>query len=166
MLLQLVNVPLIEYTLQWLAAADIEEVQLFLRKCFTAGCCISLHTDDMHELITLSAQTLVAKLLQVFVFCCAHADQIQTYLERSRWHKNRQMKVSVVTSTACLSAGEALRLVDQKDVIKSDFVLVSGDIVANVDLKALVQEHKGRRQQDKSAIMTMVIKTAPYTFKV
>ena len=66
------------------------------------------------------------------------------------------MKVSVITSTACLSAGEALRLVDQKDVIKADFVLVSGDIVANADLKGLVQEHKTRRQQDKSAIMTMV----------
>lgn len=164
MLLQLVNVPLIEYTLQWLAAADIEEVQLFLCKCFTARCCIS--TDDMYKFITLSAQTLAVYFVQVFVFCCAHADQIQTYLEQSRWHKNRQMKVSVVTSTACLSAGEALRLVDQKDVIKSDFVLVSGDIVANVDLKALVQEHKGRRQQDKSAIMTMVIETKPYTFNV
>lgn len=165
-LLQLVNVPLIEYTLQWLAAADIEEVQLFLRKYFASGCCIGLHTDDMYKLGLLSAQSLVVGFVQVFVFCCAHADQIQTYLERSRWHKNRQTKVSVVTSTACLSAGEALRLVDQKDVIKSDFVLVSGDIVANADLKALVQEHKGRRQQDKSAIMTMVTKTTPFTLNV
>ena len=95
------------------------------------------------------------------MFCCAHADQIQAYLEQSRWHKHRHMKVSVITSTACLSAGEALRLVDQKDVIKSDFVLVSGDIVANADLKGLVQEHKTRRQQDKSAIMTMVSHSRP-----
>ena len=95
------------------------------------------------------------------MFCCAHADQIQAYLEQSRWHKHRHMKVSVITSTACLSAGEALRLVDQKDVIKSDFVLVSGDIVANADLKRHVQEHKTRRQQDKSAIMTMVSHSRP-----
>lgn len=71
------------------------------------------------------------------------------------------MKVSVITSTACLSAGEALRLVDQKDVIKSDFVLVSGDIVANADLKGLVHEHQTRRQQDRSAIMTMVSHIRP-----
>jgi hypothetical protein len=34
-------------------------------------------------------------------------------------------QVSLVVSTNCRSAGEALRLIDQKDIIKADFVLVS-----------------------------------------
>ena len=100
--------------------------------------------------------------MQVFVFCCAHADQIQAYLEQSRWHKNRHMKVMVITSTSCLSSGEALRIIDQRDVVKSDFVLVSGDIVANVDLQSLVQAHKARRQQDKASIMTLVSSRPTY----
>ena len=66
------------------------------------------------------------------------------------------MKIHVVVSTSCLSAGEALRLVDQKDLIKSDFVLVSGDVIANLDLKGIIAAHKQRRVKDRHAIMTMV----------
>ena len=62
----------------------------------------------------------------------------------------------MVVSTSCRSAGEALRLIDQKDIIKSDFVLVSGDTVSNCDLGAVLAEHKRRRVKDKNAIMTMV----------
>lgn len=57
-------------------------------------------------------------LPQVFVFCCAHADQIKAYLASSKWAKHRDMTVSTIVSTSCLSVGEALRLVDDKDVIQ------------------------------------------------
>ena len=66
------------------------------------------------------------------------------------------MQLSLVVSTSCRSAGEALRLIDQKDIIKSDFVLVSGDTVSNCDLGTVLAEHKRRRVKDKNAIMTMV----------
>ena len=69
------------------------------------------------------------------------------------------MKLHVVISTSCLSAGEALRLMDQKDMIKSDFVLVGGDVIANLDLKAIIAAHKQRRIKDRHAIMTMVCHT-------
>ena len=65
-------------------------------------------------------------------------------------------QVTLVVSTNCRSAGEALRLIDQKDIIKADFVLVSGDTVANMDLAAVLAQHKARRARDKNAIMTMV----------
>ena len=35
-------------------------------------------------------------------------------------------QVHTVVSTNCLSAGEALRVLDQKDLVKGDFVLVTG----------------------------------------
>lgn len=52
--------------------------------------------------------------------------------------------------------GEALRALDQKDIIKGDFILVSGDTVANVDLGPALAAHRARREKDKNAIMTMV----------
>ena len=61
----------------------------------------------------------------------------------------------MIVSTACQSAGEALRAIDQKDVIKSDFVLVSGDVVSNMNLVGAMQEHRACRERNKSAIMTM-----------
>ena len=88
--------------------------------------------------------------------CCAHAEQIEAHLAKSRWFQQKSMKLHVVISTSCLSAGEALRLMDQKDVIKSDFVLVGGDVISNLDLKSIIQSHKKRRREDRHAIMTMV----------
>lgn len=49
-----------------------------------------------------------------------------------------------------------MRIIDQKDVIKSDFVLVSGDTVSNMDLAPALAAHRQRRAADKNAIMTMV----------
>eukprot|EP00967_Tisochrysis_lutea_P008852 scaffold10589_cov21-Tisochrysis_lutea.AAC.3 len=57
---------------------------------------------------------MLACLAQVFVFCCAHAEQITDYLSQSKWSRNKEMVVTPVVSTSCFSAGEALRLIDQK----------------------------------------------------
>lgn len=66
------------------------------------------------------------------------------------------MKITILIAAQCLSPGEALRLVDQKDVVKNDFVLVTGDVVSSFDLKAAVAMHKQRRAADRLAIMTLV----------
>lgn len=66
------------------------------------------------------------------------------------------MHAQVIVSTACKTAGEALREIDIKDIIKGDFVLVSGDVVSNMDLGAALEAHKARRDKDKNALMTMV----------
>lgn len=42
--------------------------------------------------------------------------------------QERLLQVHTVVSTNCLSAGEALRVLDQKDLVKSDFVLVTGGV--------------------------------------
>lgn len=40
------------------------------------------------------------------------------------------------------SAGDALRHVDEAKVITSDFVLISGDVVANISLDEILAAHK------------------------
>lgn len=118
-LLPLINIPMIDYTLEWLASAGVEEV---------------------------------------FVFCCAHAKQIINYLSNSAWLSQPNFKVSPIESHDCVSVGEALRLIDERNVVRGDFVLVSGDTVSNMSLKEVLQEHKERRKSDKFAVMTMVVK--------
>ncbi|MEW5304708.1 MAG: hypothetical protein WDW36_007300 [Sanguina aurantia] len=118
-LLPLVNVPMIEYTLEWLAMNKVEEI---------------------------------------FLFCCAHAHRIQAYLAGSKWGSSSRPKVTVIVSTNCLSAGEALRSVDERNIIKSDFILVSADTVSNMQLGPVLAAHMKRRAEDKNAIMTMVMK--------
>ena len=58
----------------------------------------------------------------------------------------------------CYSAGDALREIESYNVIKSDFVLVPGDVVANVALGPLIAAHKKRRETDREAVITTVMK--------
>ena len=97
---------------------------------------------------------------EVFVFCCAHAEQIVGYIENSQWARdsNSNFVVHTIVSTNCISAGEALRLIDHRHVVRADFVLIHGDVVANMDLKKVLDVHNSRRKKEKLAIMTMCLK--------
>ena len=51
------------------------------------------------------------------------------------------LQVRIITSNNCLSAGDALRDIDQRGVVRSDpFILVSGDVVSNIDLKSVITQ--------------------------
>ena len=121
-LLPLVNRPLIDYTVEFLAVAGVQEI---------------------------------------FVFCCTHADMIREHLRASRWMQpTSPVKLHIVVSEDCPSVGDALRDIDSQSLIRSDFVLVSGDLVANMELMEVVSAHKEARRKDKCRIMTCVYKKA------
>ena len=121
-LLPLVNRPLIDYTVEFLAVAGVQEI---------------------------------------FVFCCAHAEKIKTHLEASRWMKpTSPVKLRIIISEDCPSVGDALRDIDSQSLIRSDFVLVSGDLVSNMELKEVIERHKEMRKKDKLLVMTCVYKKA------
>ena len=46
-------------------------------------------------------------------------------------------------------------------LIKSDFVLVPGDVVANIALAPLIAAHKARREVDREAVLTTVMSRVP-----
>eukprot|EP01132_Coremiostelium_polycephalum_P001071 gene1071-1357_t len=120
-LLPLVNIPLLDYTLELLASGGIQEI---------------------------------------FVFCCAHAEQIKQYISQSRWSKLPGVIVKAIVGSNCQSTGDALRAIFQCQLIQSDFVLISGDVVSNMNLAKALQVHKARRELDKNNILTMVFKQA------
>lgn len=121
-LLPLVNRPLIDYTVEFLAVAGVQEI---------------------------------------FVFCCSHADMIKTHLENSRWMRPLSpVRLHIVISENCPSVGDALRNIDTLSLIRSDFVLVSGDLVANMELKEVLDLHKEMKKKDKMSVMTCVYKEA------
>ncbi|VDI80077.1 translation initiation factor eIF-2B subunit epsilon [Mytilus galloprovincialis] len=122
-LLPVVNVPMLDYTLEFLAAGGIQEI---------------------------------------FVFCCHLADQIRTHIRNSKWNDSSSpCTVTPILSEGCLSMGDAMREIEDKSLIRSDFILVYGDIVSNLDLRSIIQEHKRRREKDKNAVMTVIMKKAP-----
>lgn len=69
--------------------------------------------------------------------------QFSFCFSNSRWSENgSSMVVKPVLAEGCLSVGDALREIDTKSLIKNDFFLVSGDVIANLNLKAIMEEHK------------------------
>ncbi|KAK6202442.1 translation initiation factor eIF-2B epsilon subunit, GEF [Scheffersomyces amazonensis] len=121
-LLPLANVPLIEYTLEFLAKAGVNEVHLM---------------------------------------CSSHAEQIQQYIEKSKWSShNSPFTVYTIMSLESRSVGDAMRDLDNRGLITGDFLLVSGDVVTNIDFSKVMNFHKYKKQQDKDHIITMVLTPA------
>ncbi|OWZ21160.1 Translation initiation factor eIF-2B subunit epsilon [Phytophthora megakarya] len=118
-LLPLANVPMLEYSLEFLAASGVQEVLLF---------------------------------------CTDNADAIERFIESESQVATR-LDVTCVSSPSCLTAGDALRELDRRQLVQSNpFVLMSGDVVANVDLQAAIAEHKSRKKADPNCIMTSIFK--------
>uniref|UniRef100_A0A7S4KCD1 Translation initiation factor eIF2B subunit epsilon n=2 Tax=Guillardia theta TaxID=55529 RepID=A0A7S4KCD1_GUITH len=120
-LLPLVNIPIIEYTLELLVQAGVKEL---------------------------------------FIVASSHAEKIQEYVLNSKSCK--QFEVEVIVAPAVKSLGGALREVDSRGKIRSDFILVNGDTLSNIKLEPVLQAHKKRREEEKNkdAIMTLVFKTS------
>ena len=128
-LMPVCNVPLIEWTIETLARAGVHEV---------------------------------------FFLATWHVAQIRAYLEEkhptlckppaSRGGSSNTMslqKLTLIAVPEARSVGDMMRELDAHQVIKSDFVLMHGDAVGNLDLAAVVAAHKQRRRVDRNAIMTV-----------
>ena len=53
-----------------------------------------------------------------------------------------------------------MRDLDGKHVITGDFIAVTGDVISNLPIEGALAAHRARRQKDKNAIMTMVLREA------
>ena len=62
--------------------------------------------------------------------------------------------------SAATSVGDVMRDLDSRDLITGNFLLVSGDVVANLAIEPVLAKHRARREKDKNAIMTMILREA------
>lgn len=53
-----------------------------------------------------------------------------------------------------------MRDLDGKHLITGDFIVVSGDVISNLPIEGALATHRARREADKNAIMTMVLREA------
>lgn len=123
-LMPLANVPLIEYTLEFLAAGGVQEV---------------------------------------FIFCCAHSAEIERYIRESELElRLATLRLHVLAAKGqCFSIGDALREVEAHGGITNDFVLVPGDVVANLQLAPIIAAHKARRESDRDSVLTTLMARVP-----
>lgn len=56
---------------------------------------------------------------EVIVFCCAHSKQVIDYLESSEWFSHPNFSVTAIESHNSISAGDALRVIYERNVVCS-----------------------------------------------
>ncbi|KAI3317317.1 eIF4-gamma/eIF5/eIF2-epsilon [Xylariaceae sp. AK1471] len=124
-LLPLANTPLIEYTLEFLAMNNVQDV---------------------------------------FIYCGAHHEQIEHYIHNSRWSPIARScpfsTLEFIRVADARSVGDFLRDLDGRGIIGGDFLLVHGDLVANLSLDEALAAHKARREANRDSCMTMVLREA------
>ena len=103
---------------------------------------------------------------EIFVYCGAHRQQVEDYINRSKWSAQSSpfSKLELIQSTSH-SIGDAMRDLDSRSLLVGDFLLVYGDVVSNLPLEGALAAHRARRVKDKNAIMTMVLREAGTTHR-
>ncbi|RDA95093.1 hypothetical protein CP533_2073 [Ophiocordyceps camponoti-saundersi (nom. inval.)] len=101
---------------------------------------------------------------EVFIYCGAHSDQVEDYINRSRWSPASRPSpfslVQFVRVSDARSAGDMLRDLDNRSLIEGDFILVHGDLVSNIMLDGPLAAHRARREADGDNIMTTILRSA------
>jgi translation initiation factor eIF-2B subunit epsilon len=133
---------LIEYTLEFLANAGVQEVFLY------GGA----HSDKLEKYIKYAYSYGGGS---VFYFCPDHA------YSASKWRASSSpFKKLTFLKSSSTSVGDVMRDLDGKHLITGDFIAVSGDVISNLPIEGALARHRARRQTDKNAIMTMVLREA------
>ncbi|KAF2457670.1 nucleotide-diphospho-sugar transferase [Lineolata rhizophorae] len=98
---------------------------------------------------------------EIYLYCGAHTDMVEKYIWRSKWSSRSSpfAKLELIRSTS-RSIGDAMRDLDKRALLHEDFLVVYGDVVANLPLEPALAAHRARRAKDKNAIMTMVLREA------
>ncbi|KAI0905825.1 eIF4-gamma/eIF5/eIF2-epsilon [Ustulina deusta] len=101
---------------------------------------------------------------EVFVYCGAHFEQIEYYIQNSRWLPIAQSSpfsvLEFIRVADARSVGDFLRDLDGRGIIGGDFLLVHGDLVSNLSLEGALAAHRARREANRDSCMTMVLREA------
>merc|ERR1712137_1273767 len=84
--------------------------------------------------------------------------KIQEHIQRTYWNHLKGVDVNFVVQEAD-SVGEALREFDEDD-FKSDFLLITSDVVSNMNLTEVFKLHKEKRKKNQTIVMTSIFKKA------
>ncbi|KAJ2904097.1 nucleotide-diphospho-sugar transferase [Zalerion maritima] len=102
---------------------------------------------------------------EVYIYAAAHADQVKRHVEtHPRWGIASKVcpfdKIEFIPVADATSMGDFLRDLDKRTRMETDFLMVHGDLVANIDLKKPLATHRARREENRNAMMTMVLRDA------
>nr|CAD7400472.1 unnamed protein product [Timema cristinae] len=177
-LFPLVNTALLDYTLEFLVLSGVEEVILFcsshtelikqhVRSVFSVDLNLPILRNGTSTSLYLYNSSVSCHRTSLYLYdssVSCHKTILSLYntfscYRASKWtHPLSTTVVNVIVSEGCRSLGDVMRDLDGKGVIRSDFVLLHGDTVANLQLLPILEYHRKLQKQDKGAAMTLLYK--------
>ena len=92
---------------------------------------------------------------EIYLFCTKHHQQIKEYIDEKKWRE--RVDIHFLFNFKCQSLGDAMREIDAKGLIRTNFILLTASsVVSNISLKEHLELHKQVSKSDKNAIMTML----------
>lgn len=108
---------------------------------------------------TSSTCGLIQDMLEI-CYCGCRADMEDLY-SASKWRApSSPFKQLTFLKSTSTSVGDVMRDLDGKHLITGDFIVVSGDVISNLPIEGALTKHRARREADKNAIMTMILREA------
>ncbi|KAL4944831.1 hypothetical protein BDV06DRAFT_186226 [Aspergillus oleicola] len=149
----------VEETLQAVVLADTFETRFEPFTLDKPRCLLPLANTP---LIEYTFEFLAnAGVEEVFLYGGAHSDQLESYINASKWRApSSPFKQFTYLKSTSTSVGDVMRDLDGKHLITGDFIVVSGDVISNLPIESALTKHRARRQTDKNAIMTMILREA------
>lgn len=98
-----------------------------------------------------------AKVDEVILVCGIHLKQIENYIHNE--YDWLPFKVTLINSVESRSIGDCMRDIDNRGIISSDFILVIGDLVSNLDFQRAYEFHLEKKKSDRDYISTMCLGT-------
>ncbi|KAL4920302.1 nucleotide-diphospho-sugar transferase [Aspergillus aurantiobrunneus] len=149
----------VEETLQAVVLADTFETRFEPFTLDKPRCLLPLANTP---LIEYTFEFLAnAGVEEVFLYGGAHSDQLESYINASKWRApSSPFKQFTFLKSTSTSVGDVMRDLDGKHLITGDFLVVSGDVISNLPIEGALAKHRARREADKNAIMTMVLREA------
>lgn len=155
----------VEESLQAVVLADTFETRFEPFTLDTPRCLLPLANTP---LIEYTFEFLAnAGVEEVFLYGGAHSDKLEKHINASKWKASSSpfKKLTFLKSNSA-SVGDVMRDLDGKHLITGDFLAVSGDVVSNLPIEGALAKHRARRQADKNAIMTIVLREAGKTHRI
>ncbi|KRZ60924.1 Translation initiation factor eIF-2B subunit epsilon [Trichinella nativa] len=121
-LIPLVNVPLIDYALEFLKTLNLSHL---------------------------------------FVVTCDGSTTVKEHVQRRLIGHEFLDNLTFVKCDGCYSVADVFRDIDQRALIKNDFLFLQSGFLCNSNLQSVIDEHRARRKKNKSCIMTILCRTCP-----
>ncbi|EDX01443.1 translation initiation factor eIF-2B subunit epsilon [Drosophila yakuba] len=98
---------------------------------------------------------------EVFVYTSLYRSSIREHIRAgiatdAAW--SFKMTVHVIGDEGCRCFGDAMRDLDNKALIRGNFILLGADTVTNADLRPVLEQHKRQAKFDKGTAATLVFK--------